>query len=283
MRSKDLPAKTGGIKHDHGKPRPDLILHTMARAMLAVSEVAAFGASKYDDDNWLLVDDANRRYADAKARHMLQGAIESHDKESGLLHAAHEAWNALALLELKLRERERLGGRACTDAPITPSWPADADERIDVIGQNGNDGEHYHDAMIGKRASGGVIIGFDGDDAIIMSECDVGKMAWGAAIKACNFLEHKGYGDWFLPYKDQLNLAWLNREKMENLGLEGWYWSASQSLTSRAWYQCFTNGSQRSHYKFGIFRARPVRIVKIENLEFEGSEAAIVAQPPGDE
>lgn len=147
MQSKDLPVKTGGIKHDHGKPRPDLILHTMARAMLAVSEVAAFGASKYDDDNWLLVDDANRRYADAKARHMLQGAIESHDKESGLLHAAHETWNALALLELKLRERERLGGRACTDAPITPNWPADADERIDVIGQNGNDGEHYGDEM----------------------------------------------------------------------------------------------------------------------------------------
>lgn len=138
MRSKDLPVKTGGIKHDHGKPRPDLILHTMARAMLAVSEVAAFGASKYDDDNWLLVDDANRRYADAKARHMLQGAFESHDDESGLLHAAHEAWNALALLELKLRER------GCTDASTTPNWPAGADERIDVIGQNGNDGEHYH-------------------------------------------------------------------------------------------------------------------------------------------
>lgn len=110
-----------GIKHDHGKPRPDLILHTMARAVLEVSKVAAFGAEKYDDDNWLLVDGANRRYADAKARHMLQGAIESHDKESGLLHAAHEAWNALALLELKLRER--LG-------------EVSADDRIDAIGQN---------------------------------------------------------------------------------------------------------------------------------------------------
>lgn len=197
----------------------------------------------------------------------------------------------------KRREKELLGAinylagiviyfREASDSKDTKedgNWPESAESRLLQIMQNGNDGEHYHDDMIGKRASGGVIIGFDGDDAIIMSERDVGKMAWGAAIKACNFLEHKGYGDWFLPYKDQLNLAWLNREKMENLGLEGWYWSASQFLTSTAWYQCFTNGSTRSHYKFGIFRARPVRIVKIENLEFEGSEAAIVAQPPGDE
>lgn len=127
-----------GIKHDNGKPRPDLILHTMARAMLAVSEVAAFGASKYDDDNWLLVDDANRRYADAKARHMLQGAIESHDKESGLLHAAHEAWNALAVLELHLRQLEE------PKKPIE-NWPESAESRLLQIMQNGNDGKVYDD------------------------------------------------------------------------------------------------------------------------------------------
>ena len=123
-----------GLKHDKGKPRPDLILRTMARAMLEVSKVAAFGAEKYADDNWLLVDDAKKRYADAKARHMLEGAIRDHDFESGLLHAAHEAWNALALLELKLRERA---------APIVDKWPESADARIDAIGQKGNDGEHY--------------------------------------------------------------------------------------------------------------------------------------------
>lgn len=38
--------------------------------------------------------------------HRLRGAIEERDPDSGLLHAAREAWNALAVLELMLREKE---------------------------------------------------------------------------------------------------------------------------------------------------------------------------------
>ena len=97
---------TVGVKYDQGKPRPDLILGTMARAVLEVSKVAAFGAEKYSDDNWLLVDKKERRYRDAKGRHMLLGAIERVDADSGLSHLAHEAWNALALLEIYLRQAE---------------------------------------------------------------------------------------------------------------------------------------------------------------------------------
>ena len=95
-----------GVKHDQGKPRPDLIFSAMARAMLEVSKVAAFGAEKYDDDNWLLVADKEKRYRDAKGRHMLLGAIEKVDADSGLSHLAHEAWNAIALLEMHLRDTE---------------------------------------------------------------------------------------------------------------------------------------------------------------------------------
>ena len=97
---------TVGVKYDQGKPRPDLILGAMARAVLEVSKVAAFGAEKYSDDNWILVDQKVKRYRDAKGRHMLLGAIESTDSESGLSHLAHEAWNALALLEIHLRDIE---------------------------------------------------------------------------------------------------------------------------------------------------------------------------------
>lgn len=97
---------TVGVKYDQGKPRPDLILGTMARAVLEVSKVAAFGAEKYSDDNWLLVDQKEKRYRDAKGRHMLLGAIERVDADSGLSHLAHEAWNALALLEIHLRDIE---------------------------------------------------------------------------------------------------------------------------------------------------------------------------------
>ena len=46
-----------------------------------------------------------------------------------------------SLLEMK---RELLGELVYTGTPDQIQvWPADADERIDVIGQNDNDGEHY--------------------------------------------------------------------------------------------------------------------------------------------
>lgn len=95
-----------GIKHDGGKPRPDLVLGPMARAMLAVAEVAAYGAQKYTANGWQSVPDGLARYTAAKDRHRLMGALEDTDCESGLLHAAHEAWNALAVLELMLRAEE---------------------------------------------------------------------------------------------------------------------------------------------------------------------------------
>lgn len=95
-----------GVKYDGGKPRPDLVLGAMARAMLAVAEVAAYGAEKYTAHGWVSVPDGLARYTAAKDRHRLMGALEATDCESSLLHAAHEAWNALAVLELMLRAEE---------------------------------------------------------------------------------------------------------------------------------------------------------------------------------
>lgn len=130
-----------GIKHDNGKPRPDLIFSAMARALLEVSKVAAMGAAKYDDDNWLTVEDASKRYRDAKGRHLLLGAIEPHDNESNITHLAHEAWNALAVLELHLRQLEE------PKKPIE-NWPESAEARSLQIMQNGNEGEHYEDGLV---------------------------------------------------------------------------------------------------------------------------------------
>lgn len=93
-----------GAKLDAGKTRPDLVLNGFPRALLAVAEVAAYGARKYTEDGWRCVPDGQRRYTAAKDRHRLHGAVELLDAESGLLHLAHEAWNALAVLELKLME-----------------------------------------------------------------------------------------------------------------------------------------------------------------------------------
>lgn len=100
-----------GVKFDAGKPLAGRVLGGFARALLAVAESGTYGARKYNDTactNWFQVPDAQNRYTDALLRHLLLEKVgEETDPESGLLHATHAAWNALARLELILREREQ--------------------------------------------------------------------------------------------------------------------------------------------------------------------------------
>lgn len=96
-----------GAKLDAGKIRVSLMEEGFPRALMAVAEVTTFGARKYTDHGWLAVPDAFKRYSDAAGRHRLRRLMgEERDKDSGLLHLQHEAWNLNALLELKLREKE---------------------------------------------------------------------------------------------------------------------------------------------------------------------------------
>ena len=91
-----------GAKLDAGKEPMRLILHSMPRALLEVGKIGAYGAEKYSENGWLEVPDGVNRYTDAMLRHALREGIERCDTESGFLHAAHIAWNALARLELML-------------------------------------------------------------------------------------------------------------------------------------------------------------------------------------
>jgi len=94
-----------GAKLDAGKLRPALVLDGFANALLAVVKVGTDGAAKYTDNGWREVTNGFQRYSDAEGRHRLyRAAGETHDKLSGSLHLAHEAWNALAKLELYLME-----------------------------------------------------------------------------------------------------------------------------------------------------------------------------------
>ena len=95
-----------GAKLDSHKPKVDLMLSGFSRALLAVAEVTTYGANKYTPKGWEKVKDPIARFSQAKARHMMQGYTETYDQESGLSHAAHEAWNALAVLEFIIRGEE---------------------------------------------------------------------------------------------------------------------------------------------------------------------------------
>ena len=94
-----------GAKHDAGKVRAGLLVTDFPKALTAVAWVATFGVDKYAEASWRMVPDAERRYRDALHRHILaQAGGEVNDSESGLPHAAHIGWNALALLELELKK-----------------------------------------------------------------------------------------------------------------------------------------------------------------------------------
>lgn len=101
-------ARSLGSKLDAGKPclyRGGIAY--FPRAITAVAAVSTFGASKYAWKGWETVPEGFERYSDALVRHLIrEGEGELLDPDSGLLHCAAVAWNALARLELKLRETE---------------------------------------------------------------------------------------------------------------------------------------------------------------------------------
>jgi hypothetical protein len=98
----------GAIKYDADKvPVFRGAIDYFPRAIKLVAAVSAFGASKYAWKGWEGVDDGVARYTDAMVRHLMAESTEGvADRDSGLPHAAHAAWNALARLELKLREQD---------------------------------------------------------------------------------------------------------------------------------------------------------------------------------
>lgn len=106
-----LNAKEPGSKLDSGKsPVTRGALAYFPRALLEVAKVSDYGANKYSWKGWQHVKDGINRYGDALARHILYEEIHGeYDPDTSLLHAAHTAWNALARLELILREKEKNG------------------------------------------------------------------------------------------------------------------------------------------------------------------------------
>lgn len=93
----------GGAKLDSGKPDASL-LKDFGLALLEVAKVSTKGAIKYSRGGWQEVPDGHNRYTAAMMRHFFQEKYEDIDEDTQMLHMAQVAWNALARLELYLRE-----------------------------------------------------------------------------------------------------------------------------------------------------------------------------------
>ena len=114
-----------GAKLDAGKVDASL-LGLFARALYQVLLVGTMGAEKYTYAGFLDVEDGVRRYTAAMQRHYFMEEMEGiFDKDpwsdppegkkwkDKIRHDAQAAWNALARVELRLREEEK----AKKDAP----------------------------------------------------------------------------------------------------------------------------------------------------------------------
>lgn len=99
----------GAVKYDAGKtPVFRGAIAYFPRAIQAVAAISAFGATKYAWAGWRHVPDGLDRYTDAMVRHLITEAEgQDVDPDSGLSHAAHCAWNALARLELILQAKDK--------------------------------------------------------------------------------------------------------------------------------------------------------------------------------
>ena len=152
---------SGGSKLDAGKRTFAMTLGYFPEALALVDKVSRYGATKYSHGGWKTVPDGVERYTEANLRHVISSLSgEECDPDTGFLHKAHAAWNALAALELALAqaEVERLeklhkpvirelyseADQEKARAMIAAAWE-EGEKRMEQIGPNGNCGLAYKD------------------------------------------------------------------------------------------------------------------------------------------
>lgn len=114
-----------GAKLDQGKVRMGLVLGGFANALREVCIIGTKGAAKYSDNGWKEVPNGQDRYLDALYRHLNKHQTgEVVDPEWMMLHLAHAAWNALAILEIELKKRKDQDGLSLPGATGTVAGEA---------------------------------------------------------------------------------------------------------------------------------------------------------------
>jgi hypothetical protein len=94
-----------GVKYDKEKSRWDLVLLYVLEGFV---RVLTFGAKKYADNNWMIVENAEQRYFSALMRHITAyQAGETVDKESNESHLSHALCCIYFLLYFELKRNNK--------------------------------------------------------------------------------------------------------------------------------------------------------------------------------
>jgi hypothetical protein len=85
---------------------------------------------------------------------------------------------------------------------------------------------------------------------------DLATLEWDEAIKACEAL-----GDgWRLPTVDELNMLFLNKDKIGGF-VNSFYWGSTEIIPGSPCIQGFINGKQSKDQKIYLFHVRPVKSI----------------------
>jgi len=163
---------------------------------------------------------------------------------------------------------------------------------INSVGVSYGNELHLFSIYIGSSYGGGIIFYIDGtgQHGLIAAAYDQGSLTpWGCygtsigstsaaigtgpanttaivngcsdaniAARICDDLVLNGYGDWFLPSKDDLNLLYIRNSVVGGF-TNKYYWSSSEAGGSAAWYQYFNDGYQDINGKSMEKNVRAVR------------------------
>ncbi|MDA7991726.1 MAG: DUF5664 domain-containing protein [Pirellulales bacterium] len=149
------------------KERKEIYVYSIFRffpdAMLELGKVIGSGQTQHIDNNdtgepmW----DRNKSFQHMQSltRHLVDYAKDEKKDEDGTYHLARVVWRALAQLQVDL-EKDKYWESAVSHPKVQGKIHMDsiegydeekAEKRMNVIGQNGNNGEHYKNKSNGKK------------------------------------------------------------------------------------------------------------------------------------
>ncbi|GHV90056.1 hypothetical protein AGMMS50268_05590 [Spirochaetia bacterium] len=131
----------------------------------------------------------------------------------------------------------------------------------DKVVQSGQSGSGSRQSYkVGDRGPGGGFIFYAEGGMYMECSLNLGSFTWSEAKTVASNYKGGGFTDWHLPQKEELNMIYQNLKKKGLGGLfEEWYWSSSESSTSDAWKQNFSDGRQANGDKKYTNCVRAVR------------------------
>ena len=99
--------KPKGIKNDRKDDKPMWELLPLL-TIEEIVKVYTAGAKKYGPDNWMNLENGYERYKAALLRHICEFERGNWiDPDTGCIHLAQVAWNAIAMLHIEMGKRKK--------------------------------------------------------------------------------------------------------------------------------------------------------------------------------